>query len=107
MRDLFQIAFGLGTERCEQQLHAIFKELARAWQKPDFCIRRDVFGPERDTLLPLAESWDENWYYGPNLELQADYPTGETATIAQAVERYLVQAGGVNKTDEDPAQPPQ
>ena len=107
MRDLFQIAFGLGTERCEQQLQAIFKELARAWQKPDFCIRRDVFGPERDTLLPLAESWDENWYYGPNLELQADYPTGKTVMIAKAIEQYLVHAGGVKKIGEDPTQPPQ
>ncbi|MGP1676449.1 MAG: hypothetical protein ACTS6J_04750 [Burkholderiales bacterium] len=68
-REDFQIAFSLAESRGLLELDAIFRHLARAWQKPDFCVRRDTFLPDTDQLLPLAESWDENWYYGQEPEL--------------------------------------
>ena len=60
-------AVALARQRVELQRQAVFNRLAKAAQKPDFCVRRDAAGPDRDRLFPLAESWDEDWYYGPRL----------------------------------------
>ena len=49
---------------CGAQDEALLNTLSRAWQKPDFCIRRDSVGPERDRLLTVTGSWDDEWYYG-------------------------------------------
>ena len=49
---------------CGAQDEALLNTLSQAWQKPDFCIRRDAVGPERDRLLTVTGSWDDEWYYG-------------------------------------------
>jgi hypothetical protein len=61
LRDAVQLA----TRYCNVQQDALINKLSRAYQKPDFCIRRDALGRERDRLLPIDESWDEEWYHGP------------------------------------------
>jgi hypothetical protein len=57
----------LARQRCEMQRHALLNQLSRLWQKPDFVVRRDAAGPEKDRLFSLAQSWDEDWYAGPEL----------------------------------------
>lgn len=64
LRDVCTTAVALARKRCDLQREAVFNKLARAWQKPDFCVKRDAAGTERDRLFPLAESWDDDWYYG-------------------------------------------
>jgi hypothetical protein len=46
------------------QRETLITLLCGASEKPDFVVRRDAAGPERDRLFPLAESWDEEWYEG-------------------------------------------
>lgn len=60
----------LARKRCNYQLEALLNKLARAYQKPDFCIRRDSVGFNCDALLPKSLSWDEDWYYGDVLNVQ-------------------------------------
>ena len=60
----FQSLVDLGREYCEAQNEAFLNKLSRAYQKPDFCIRRDSVGDACDRLLPLPVSWDADWYYG-------------------------------------------
>jgi hypothetical protein len=60
-------AVALARQRVVLQREALFNRLSKARQKPDFCVRRDVAGPDCDRLFPIAECWDENWYYGPRL----------------------------------------
>jgi hypothetical protein len=44
----------------------IIEKLAKSWQKPDGCIRRQtVLNDGMDRHFPLNESFDENWYAGP------------------------------------------
>jgi hypothetical protein len=60
----------LARAKCKVQYEALINKLSRAFQKPDFCLRRDAFSPaDRDRFLPLALSWDEDWYYGEEIEL--------------------------------------
>ncbi len=49
---------------CDAIEHAIRDALARAYQKPDFCIRRDAVGSYSNQLLATTWSWDEGWYRG-------------------------------------------
>jgi hypothetical protein len=67
--DLRQIV-ALARAYCDAQRNALLNKLSRAYQKPDFCVRRDAVGPYADTLLPLSFSWDSEWYYGDETELQ-------------------------------------
>ena len=67
--DLRQIV-ALARAYCDAQRNALLNKLSRAYQKPDFCVRRDAVGPYADTLLPLSFSWDAEWYYGDEIELQ-------------------------------------
>ncbi len=61
--DQFQQLVNLAREFCDAQNEAFRNKLSRAYQKPDFCIRRDsVPGYE---LLPLSLSWNAEWFYGP------------------------------------------
>jgi hypothetical protein len=60
-------AVALARQRVQLQREAVFNQLAKGAQKPDFCVRRDSAGPDRDRLFPIAESWDDDWYYGPRL----------------------------------------
>ncbi len=52
----------LARRHCNAQREATINALARAFQKPDYCIRRDSAGEEKDHYLPLAFAWDEDWY---------------------------------------------
>jgi hypothetical protein len=64
----FREAVDLARQICDAQSEAFLKKLARAYQRPDFCIRRDSVGSACEELLPSALSWDENWYYGRTVE---------------------------------------
>jgi hypothetical protein len=55
----------LARQRSGIQRETLFTLLSGASEKPDFVVRRDAAGPERDRLFPLAESFDEDWYAGP------------------------------------------
>ena len=60
----FQKLVELARQFCEAQNQALLNKLSRAFQKPDFYIRRDSVGDARDQLLPMSVSWDADWYYG-------------------------------------------
>lgn len=62
--DIFRQAVELARQFCDAQQEALLNKLSRAYQKPDFCIRREALGAGRDQLLPLPLSWDAHWYYG-------------------------------------------
>jgi hypothetical protein len=74
----FRQLVDLARRCCAAQQTALLNKLSRAYQKPDFCIRRDALGSYRDQLLPLTFSWDENWYYGYKINLWGD-PSQEAA----------------------------
>jgi hypothetical protein len=61
---LLREAVTLARARCDLQRDALMSQLSKAWQKPDFCVRRDSAGPEMERLFPRAESWDADWYVG-------------------------------------------
>jgi hypothetical protein len=55
----------------EELRNAVVLQLAKSWQKPDLCIRRQtVVHHCIDQYFPQAESFDEHWYYGPDGEPQ-------------------------------------
>ena len=58
----------LARRYANAQREALHNTLARAWQKPDFCIRRDAVGDLKDRLLTVTGSWDADWYYGKRIE---------------------------------------
>jgi hypothetical protein len=58
----------LARRYCAVQIEALLNKLSRAYQKPDFCIPRDVLGPDADQYLPLSLSWDVDWYFGRNIK---------------------------------------
>jgi hypothetical protein len=60
----FRQAVDLARGFCKAQNEAFLNKLSRAYQKPDFCIRRDAVGNSCSELLPLSLSWDQDWYYG-------------------------------------------
>jgi len=49
---------------CDAQRAALFNKLAKAFQKPDFCVRRDsVASPAaQERYFPRSESWNDDWY---------------------------------------------
>jgi hypothetical protein len=62
-----EIAELVDLTRQKRRLHLdiLLNKLAKAYQKPDFCILRDAFpAKDQNSLLPRIESWDEHWYYG-------------------------------------------
>ena len=59
----FQQLVDLARRYCDAQTQAFLNKLSRAYQKPDFCIRRDSV-PDCTDLLPSSLSWDADWYYG-------------------------------------------
>ncbi len=61
----------LARNKRQLQLAALLNKLSKASQKPDFCIRRDAFQEvNRESLLPIEQSWDEHWYYGQEIKLE-------------------------------------
>ncbi len=69
-RQLVELARGF----CQAQNDALLNKLSRAYQKPDFCVRRDSVGGQCDDLLPLSLSWDQDWYYGDKIEYKLGLP---------------------------------
>jgi hypothetical protein len=65
----FREAVALARKYCNVQREALLNKLSRAFQKPDFCVKRDALGPERDRLLPITLSWDADWYSGKKIDL--------------------------------------
>jgi predicted metalloprotease len=63
--DRFRPLVDLAHAICETQYEAVLNKLSRAYQKPDFCVRRDSVGSDCDQFLPVSLSWDADWYYGP------------------------------------------
>ncbi|MEO8596004.1 MAG: hypothetical protein ABI759_21970 [Candidatus Solibacter sp.] len=57
----------LARRYCGVQINALLNKLSRAYQKPDFCVPRDVLGADADRYLPLSLSWDADWYFGRNI----------------------------------------
>jgi hypothetical protein len=72
----------LARSLCAAQKEAFLNKLSRAYQKPDFCIRRDSVGSRSDELLPLSLSWDKDWYYGRDVEYKI--PTVAALTPASS-----------------------
>jgi hypothetical protein len=70
--DKLREAVFLAGRYCDVQHAALINKLSRAYQKPDYCIRRDAVGPWCDELLPLTLSWDSEWYYGPTSSTDDD-----------------------------------
>jgi len=66
----YREAVHLATRKCNVQRNALFNKLSRAYQKPDFCIRRDSVGLDADRLLPLSASWDPDWYAGNDIQVE-------------------------------------
>jgi hypothetical protein len=64
--DQFAQAVEQARTYCDAQYEALLNKLSRAYQKPDFCIRRDTV-PDPNQLLPLSLSWDCDWYYGKDV----------------------------------------
>lgn len=77
----------LARAYCDAQKNALLNKLSRAYQKPDFCIRRDAVGPFADTLLPLSFSWDPQWYYGDEIEYQLHPPHPDIPRAAKKVRK--------------------
>ena len=61
-------AVTMARKLSSSQREAMLNTLSRAWQKPDFCIRRDAVSSERDRLLTTMGSWDEDWYFGKRFD---------------------------------------
>jgi hypothetical protein len=74
--DVFREAVVLARARCVQQREALFNRLSKAYQKPDYCVPRDSCGDDADRLFPLAESWDKEWYAGPDVNDEPVRPPG-------------------------------
>jgi len=84
----------LARDKCQVQFEALINKLSRAYQKPDFCLRRDAFNAaDRDRLLPLALSWDPDWYYGQAIQLSAGL-----------ADEVLRQVGAADETQSRPAE---
>lgn len=88
----FQMLVEYAREFCDAQNEAFLNKLSRAYQKPDFCIRRDTVGDGSDQLLPLSLSWDANWYYG---RMIGDKPPESDTPSAD--EEVAVKSNGVAK----------
>ena len=84
----------LARDKCQVQFEALINKLSRAYQRPDFCLRRDAFSAaDRDRLLPLALSWDPDWYYGQAIELSPGL-----------IDSVLSQLGVADETQSRPAE---
>ncbi len=76
-RDSFRESVALARERCQLQREALFNHLSKNLQKPDYCVRRDSAGPDENAIFPMAESWDEQWYAGPDETSEATVARNE------------------------------
>jgi len=64
----YREAVALAMKLCSAQRGALIDKLARAYQKPDFCVRRDSVDQNRETVFPMSLSWDDDWYAGEDME---------------------------------------
>ncbi len=79
-------ALRLARTLCGTQREAILDKFAHAYQKPDFCIRRDSVGTAADRLLRSELSWDDDWYAGADIprERADGVPRDQTGPIKTA-----------------------
>lgn len=63
-RELTQQLLGLLLAEHDRVPAATLDKLAKACQKPDVCVRRDIAGADSDRLFPRELSWAEQWYVG-------------------------------------------
>ena len=100
---LLREAVMLARARCDLQREALMSQLSKAWQKPDYCVRRDSAGPEVERLFPRAESWDSEWYVGsvsgeapPTQKMAQDdlEPTRNEARAAKRARKPPAKAAG-------------
>ncbi|HEX8711977.1 MAG TPA: hypothetical protein VF730_08900 [Terracidiphilus sp.] len=89
----FQNLVDLAREYCDAQKEALLNKLSRAYQKPDFCIRRDSVGDACNQLLPLSVSWDADWYYGRTVGEEQQEKSAASKRKAAAVKRNRVAKG--------------
>ncbi len=55
--------------------------LSKAWQKPDYAVRRSAVGPmDRERIFPEQYSWgpDSEWYVGPPVDRAGDEEAAAT-----------------------------
>lgn len=67
-------AITLCRELSALQRRALLNWVSLLWQKPDFVVRRDAAGPDRERHFPRAQSWDDDWYAGPPLSKSEPSP---------------------------------
>jgi hypothetical protein len=91
----FQRLVDLARGFCNAQTQAFLNKLSRAFQKPDFCIRRDSVGDDCNQFLPLSLSWNEDWYYGKEVGPTPARPQDPSNDLQAAVKRNrVVKSGG-------------
>jgi hypothetical protein len=91
----FQKIVELSRGFCDAQNQAFLNKLSRAYQKPDFCIRRDAVGTACDRLLPTSLSWDAEWYYGRTVAFRASTEMEKLSTAKRiAVKRNRITKRG-------------
>ncbi|MDB4888496.1 MAG: hypothetical protein JWL61_351 [Gemmatimonadetes bacterium] len=76
-------AVALGRARYDLQRDALMSQLSKAWQKPDFCVRRDSAGPDMERLFPRGESVDDEWYVGAMRPDVHQSPTTSTSVTTR------------------------
>lgn len=69
LRQLVQDIREIHDERREQ----VIDRLAKAAQKPPFCVPRPCVGPEADRVFPRDDTWEEIWYVGKIVETGSSY----------------------------------
>lgn len=63
-KEVLEQILGLLRSEGERLLSATLDKLAKGWQKPDFCVRRDTAAGDRDRIFPRELSWAEDWFVG-------------------------------------------
>jgi len=94
----FQQLVDLARRYCEAQGDAFLNKLSRAYQKPDFCIRRDSV-PDCTDLLPYSLSWNADWYYGEQPARPAAVKSPSAPTVAASKPSASASGPGTVKSN--------
>jgi hypothetical protein len=97
----------LAREKSQVQYEALLIKLSRAFQKPDFCLRRDAFSTaDRNQFFPLALSWDEDWYFGedrgPNPDCTRSVPGTTEGKVPPGQEGAVTMLPGSGERQSHP-----
>jgi hypothetical protein len=78
--------------------HNFCMRLAKLSQKPDFCVfRLGLEGGAREKWFRRTQSWDDEWYVGPDPDAKtsaADSPVPDTSSAYQATSPPAASAAG-------------